>query len=304
MARARPVLRIDKRVWLVVGERRGMFPRAHGVVICDDETLLIDTGCGDSVLSELEAAIGRRVDRVINTHTHPDHCAGNAHFSGEGRRISVPRMRGESAGDLRALSERFFDAPELRPTWRRFVRAAMDYRDCAPTDFFADSDKIDCGETSLRVIHTPGHTIDHCCLWIERSGILISADLDLTGFGPWYGHPESSLDDLRGSLARVRSLEPAVVLSAHRMPLREGVDAAFARYAEVLAHREAALLRSLSEERSWEEIVAAALVYGRFPYEAALMRYWEGQMIGKHLAELIEAGAVEDRGGRFRRRTS
>jgi len=302
--RPRTVLHIEDNVWLVVGERQGRFPRAHAVIVRDDETILIDSGCGDSVLCELETAVGRPVDRVINTHTHPDHCAGNPHFRSGGRRISVPESGAASAGNLVALSERFFDAPELRPVWRRFIRAAMDYRDCDPTDTYSESDIIDCGKTRLRVVHTPGHTVDHCCLWIEERGILISADLDLTGFGPWYGHPECSLDELRGSLARVRALEPALVLSAHRMPIREDIDAAFVRYAEVLQRREETLLRFLSEERSWEEIVEAALVYGRFPYEVELMRYWEGQMIGKHLAELVDGGAVEVLEGRYRRRLS
>ena len=55
----------------------------------------------------------------------------------------------------------------------------------------------------------------------------------------------------------------------------------------------------LGQPRSLPEIVEAALIYGRFPYAPALMRYWESEMIGKHLRELLNDGAVSAQGDRF-----
>jgi hypothetical protein len=49
--------------------------------------------------------------------------------------------------------------------------------------------------------------------------------------------------------------------------------------------------------RRLEEIVVQALIYGSFPHAPALLRYWEGQMIQKHLNRLIRKGLVRERDG-------
>jgi len=259
------------------------------VLIRDGEEVLIDTGCGVTVLEELAEKVS--VDRVVNTHTHPDHSAGNFLFGN--LEILVPEQAVESSGDLRRLSERFFEEPPIQQTWRRFIRREMDFRDQRPTSTYGPDDEIVVGETTLQVVYAPGHSIDHNCLWIPEREILIGADIDLTPFGPWYGHPECDLDQLRDSITRVKNLKPRIIVSSHRPPVRTRVDESLDRFAAVLDRREARLLELLTEERSWEQIIEAALVYGRFPYEPELMRVWEGQMIGKHLDELIGRGAVE-----------
>lgn len=296
MSDAGELLHIDGPIWLVAGEEKGKFPHSHSVLVWGDETVLIDTGAGPSVLRSLESTIGRSIDVVLNTHTHPDHCAGNGLFAS--RPLLVPEMSLESAGDLVALSERFFDAPSLRPTWRRFVRSVMEFSDRQPTGSFHAGEVLQFGRTKMTVLHTPGHTLDHCCFWFEEQGVLVSGDIDLTSFGPWYGHPESRLKEVRSSIRAMGALEPAVVLSAHRAPVRDGVAQAFERYERVLDRRSTALLEYLELERSWDEIVEAALIYRRFPMIPNLMRYWEGLMIGKHLVELIEAGEVLETGRR------
>jgi hypothetical protein len=42
-------------------------------------------------------------------------------------------------------------------------------------------------------------------------------------------------------------------------------------------------------------MVDVAPIYGSYPYAEPLLRYWEGQMIEKHLADLVEMGAVSRR---------
>jgi hypothetical protein len=49
--------------------------------------------------------------------------------------------------------------------------------------------------------------------------------------------------------------------------------------------------------RRLEEIVDQALIYSSFPYVPALLRYWERQMIQKHLNRLIRKGLVRERDG-------
>jgi glyoxylase-like metal-dependent hydrolase (beta-lactamase superfamily II) len=282
------LVQVEGPVWMVLGEGHGRFPRSHSVLIRDRETVLIDTGPGLEVLRELRETV--RVDRVLNTHAHPDHAAGNFLFAD--REVLVPAPALDTAGDLVKLSERFFVEPEVRGPWREFVRREMGFQDQRPTGAFSDGDELSVGDTRLVVVHTPGHSVDHCCFWLPDLELLVGADIDLTAWGPWYGHVESDLGELRSSVERVKALRPRVLVSSHRPPVRRDVLASLDTWAAVLGQREARLLDFLATERTWNEIVEAALVYGRFPYVPDVMRSWEGQMIGKHLAEVLDRGAV------------
>jgi glyoxylase-like metal-dependent hydrolase (beta-lactamase superfamily II) len=291
---------VDGPVWMVLGEGHGRFPRSHSVLIRDRETALIDTGPGLAVLRQLREQVA--IDRVLHTHSHPDHSAGGFFFAD--LEILYPEAAADSAGNLKALSQRFFTEPEIRAPWREFVRHEMGFRDQPPTATYGPDQELRVGDTLLRVIHTPGHSLDHCCLHLPDQDILIAADIDLTPFGPWYGHPESDLDELRRSVAAVKALKPKILVSAHRPPVRKNVSQALDAWISILDQREARLLEFLSEDRTWSEIVEAALVYGRFPYVPQIMRSWEGQMIGKHLTELLERGEVYETTRGFRRSES
>lgn len=275
-------------VSLLVGLHRGGFPNSHSVLIEGPDTALIDTGAGLDILRSL-AAEGR-VDLVLNTHTHPDHAAGNFLFAG--CEILVPETSLDSAGRKAPLSERLAEPGSLAAYWREFVTRDMGFEDQPPTGGFVDGQEFVFGGVRLQVIATPGHTADHCCFFLPEQGILLSADIDLTPFGPFYGHRESDLAQLRASMALVKSLKPRLLVSSHRLPLDQGIDEALDAFLAVVDQREARLLAFLHEQRSREEIVEASLIYGGFPRVPRLLRYWEGQMIDKHLAELMERGLV------------
>ena len=61
----------------------------------------------------------------------------------------------------------------------------------------------------------PGHTAGHCALLVEPEGVAFIGDIDLTGFGPYYGDASSSLSDFRRTLARVADIPAKVWVTSH-----------------------------------------------------------------------------------------
>lgn len=283
-------LHVKGPVWLLIGQRRGRFPFCHGVLIKDrTATALVDPGCGLEQLKPLAAS--GEVDLVINSHTHPDHCAGNHLFQDSD--ILVPRQAWREAGRKDLLSKRLTTSPEAARVWMKFVEREMGFQEHRPSASFVPEQEIKVGDTIIRVMHTPGHTKDHCCLYLPQHDILLSADIDLTSFGPYYGHRESDLQLLRDSVARVKELNPAVMVSSHREPLFEGIPQALDAFLEPLKTREQALLALLATEHSLAELVEASPIYGGHPFYPELLADWEGQMITKHLEELVAQSRIQ-----------
>lgn len=277
-------------VFLVPGENNGRFPQSHSILVLDDETVLIDTGCGIETLERLKTE--HNVSLVINSHTHPDHSAGNWVF--RGRPIFVPREGFATSGNIPALAKRLTNV-QLAPYWERFVRDNLGFRDCPPTDSYTESHTFRFGDIALEPVATPGHTKDHYCFYERKRGVLFSFDYDMTSF-PWYGHRESSLPAFRASIRRLKALAPRIVVSAHRGILTQHIAAEFDAFDRRIDERSEKILTLLTTGRTIPQLVEQAPIYGRFPYAEPLLRYWEGQMIEKHLQELLVSGRVDRRG--------
>ncbi len=277
---------VTDQIFLVRGETNGRFPHAHSFLIIADETVLIDTGCGITLLHELNREFD--ISYIINSHTHPDHSAGNWIF--HNCRIFVPQEAFSTSGDIDALSQRFV-GDVLAPIWQQFARTEMGFQNCRPTHSYNNETIFRIGDLDLVTIHTPGHTQDHYCFYHKPKRILFSFDYDLTSF-PWYGHNESSLEEFRQSIQYLKSLPSNVILSSHRDIITREIQSEWNNYIQRLDERNQRILDLLTSPKTIAELVDAAPIYRKFPYQEPLLRYWEGIMIQQHLKELENNGQV------------
>lgn len=285
-----PVLvEITPNIFLVEGEKRGQFPFSHSILIHDEVTVLIDTGCGIERLRRLKEQYPPQL--IINSHAHPDHIPGNWLFTG--LPLLVPRQSFHYTGRIDIVSERFTESKDLARLWRNYVRENTGFRDALPTNHYDEGHHFQFGSVELMTIHSPGHTRDSYSFLEPRQEILFSFDMDLSPFGPWYGHPESDIDQFEASIKRVRSLKPRVVVSSHMGIITDGIDERFEAYQAVVAQRDARILEFLSQERSLEEMVDAPLVYNDYPFAQELLRQWDRNMVKKHLHRLEQRDLVE-----------
>jgi glyoxylase-like metal-dependent hydrolase (beta-lactamase superfamily II) len=162
-----------------------------------------------------------------------------------------------------------------------------------PDQAFHPGQEMRAGKTRWEVVHAPGHTIDHCCFHFPDLGLVMAADIDLTPFGPWYGHRECDLDQFRASIAKVKALKPRILVSSHMQPWDHGIDQALDAYAAVLDRRTQSVLDLVrARPRTLNDFLDLALIYGNHDLFPELFRYFEGQMIVKHLDELEQKGLV------------
>jgi ribonuclease/clavin/mitogillin len=281
---------LTDQLFRIDGENKGRFPRAHAFYVKDDVCALIDSGCGIAVLEAFKKE--HHVDLVINSHCHPDHGAGNWVF--DGQPLWVPDDGTNSHGRLIPLSQRLVEPGELADTWKVFVREAMGFQERIPTNQYAAGHTFDFGRLQLTAVPTPGHTWDHTCFFDSGQGLLLSFDIDLTPYGPWYGNRESDLIAFRSSLQRIRELKPSTIASSHREVVSgDAIPSELDRFEAIFTTRNERILGLLSEQpRRFSELLAASPFYGGYPYASELLRYWEGLMIRKHLDELISQGLV------------
>jgi len=283
---------IVEGLYLVRGTNRGRFPWSHSILAVGDRTVLFDTGCGAEAIEEVKR--NYHIDLVVNSHTHPDHFSGNHHF--QGYELWVPDMFASILPDLENMSLRLAGGGEPAREWLHLVQEVLGHVPTEPTGTFWGGDVIDLGSMRFRAVYTPGHTLDHFCFLEEERRIILSFDIDLTPFGPWYGHAECDLDQFCDSLHRVLALRPEMIVSSHRSPISEGIAEEIAAFDDVFVRRNEKILAMLEEEPATpEELADLSPFYGVPESDFALARYFEARMVEKHLELLARRDLAERR---------
>jgi glyoxylase-like metal-dependent hydrolase (beta-lactamase superfamily II) len=213
-------------------------------------------------------------------------------------RLWGPQECKETNGDLPRMADRFVK-PELKEDWISYVTTSSELRDFKTGNFFDRDHVFDFGETLMETVFAPGHTDDHYCFYLTYEKIMLTTDIDLTSFGPWYANPESSIDDFIDSIERVKSYEIETVVSSHLGVIRDNIRKRFDQFLAVFKERDEKILEFLSSPRSMDDFVNKALIYKKYPYVAPILRFFEAEMIRKHLDRLMSKGLVTKKNGRF-----
>jgi glyoxylase-like metal-dependent hydrolase (beta-lactamase superfamily II) len=286
---------------VLFGEKRGKYPQGNSLLVEGErETVLIDPSLG--VIPRQDQLPD--VDRVINSHCHEDHIAGNHLFPDRPWHFHEHDLPGiRSIDDFMAI---YGFPEEVDLPFRKLLVEQFRFTPCESPVPFRDGDVFDLGGARVRVIHTPGHTRGHSCMLVEwerdRGGLLYLGDIDLASFGPYYGDAWSDLEDFERSIERVRQIEARWYLTFHHVgAVERGVFLErLERYAAVIADRELRLLSFLSEPRSLDEIARHRFIYR--PQDAVgFADPVERRSMSQHLDRLLRAKRVEEVSpGRYR----
>ena len=143
----------------------------------DDECVVIDAP--HDVEDILEVVAGRKVKAIICTHAHDDH----VRLAPELReRVSAPILL----------------HPADRPLWE------LTHGDLSWDADLADGQEIAAGDTTLTVLHTPGHAPGAVCLYAEALGAVFTGDTLFQGgpgaTGRSFSDAELIVDSIRARL--------------------------------------------------------------------------------------------------------
>lgn len=153
----------------------------------DQECLVIDAP--HRVEDVLAVVAGRTVRAIVCTHSHDDHV----------------RIAPELAERLDAP---IWLHPDDMPVWR------LTHPDRNPDGELSDGQEIAIGGTTLRVIHTPGHSPGSVCLYAAELGTIFTGDTLFQGGPGATGRSFSNYDTIVASIReRLLTLPPETVVN-------------------------------------------------------------------------------------------
>jgi len=197
----------------------------------DEETLIVDTGfnmdeCYNTIvetLKKLNIDLGKTT--FLITHLHADHIGLIDRFRQSKILINSVEAKFITERTNQYWSEAYnyfkangFPEDELRKALEHHPAGKYSSK---RTDFqlVNDGETLNYGSYKFKIIHTPGHTPGHICLYEPNRKILISGDhilFDITPNISWWPILEDPLEEYLKSLDKTYELEVVKTLPGHR----------------------------------------------------------------------------------------
>lgn len=278
---------------VLFGAEQGKYPDGNSVLVRGTRgSVLIDPS-----LSVHAAEPPLAVDMVLLTHAHEDHMAGvSAVHAGS---IAVHARDLPAARSIDGLMALYGIPADGVAGMSRLVTESFHYVGWPDAFGFEAGATWDLGDVTVNALHAPGHTGGHCLFAIEPADggprVVVTGDIDLSSFGPYYGDEQSSLDEFSATLAMLPTIVAHHYVTFHHKGVIDGHAAwvaAVEAFASMIHRREAALLALLAEPRTLAELCAIGIVYRPGTRPPLFGDGVELHSIQRHLARLIAAGRV------------
>ena len=179
-----------------------------------DRDMLVDSGMGVVSLRDWVPLVTERPLDAVASHTHFDHIGCHHEFScrlchqAEAAILADP-TRAATLADPYVTDEIFTALPPAP-----YLSTAYAVKSAPATRVLVDGDRIDLGDRSFEVIHTPGHSPGGIALWEASTGVLFSGDIVYDGplIEDTY---HSNATDYHASMVRLYDLPVRIVHGGH-----------------------------------------------------------------------------------------
>lgn len=279
---------LTDRVSVLIGAEKGNYPSGNSLVVCGDgETVIIDP----SIDVTARGGVPAPVDAIINSHAHEDHMAGNGLYPDA--RVHLHHADVHGATSIEGLLDIYGIAAERRAKLGSHLIERFNFTPRPDVEGFSDGHVFDLGGATVEAVHLPGHTRGHSGFRIS-GGVFFLSDIDLTGFGPYYGDAWSSLDDFEASLIKVRDEEAKWYVTFHQRGVIEGREKFLELldlFEAVIPRRHTAMLEFLVEPRTIADMAAHRFIY-RPHVQLIFVDSVERRSAEMHVDRMLQRGEV------------
>ncbi len=263
--------RLDGRVVRIVAPNGGPMtgPGTNTYLVGDRDLVVIDPGPADeSHIQSIVHTGGGRVRWILCTHTHEDHSPA-AH--------RLRSLTGAQIGAMRA------------PLTDHDTELDIDR-------LLSEGDMVQCGDVSLRVVHTPGHASNHLCFLLSGGGMLFTGDHIMQGSTVVIWPPDGNMRAYLGSLRRLFELRLDVLAPGHGKLIHEP----YAELERLIQHRmrrEDKIRRAVARAPGPPSV--AALLPDAYDDVPPALHGMAALSLQAHLDKLVEDGELQLRDGRY-----
>jgi glyoxylase-like metal-dependent hydrolase (beta-lactamase superfamily II) len=134
--------------------------------------LLIDSGCAYTASEFVHQLEDQSIFRIVNTHSHEDHIGANA---------ALQRQKGNLEILAHELALPVLADPREKQPILFYQRLFWGWPEPSKANPVIEGDVIDTEHHAFQVLHTPGHSLDHICLYEPKQGWIFSGDLFVGG---------------------------------------------------------------------------------------------------------------------------
>lgn len=285
---------IQKNMFLLEPPRK-LFPYCYCVFIDDAARVVIDTSCSKEQAGALN---GHGIDIIVNTHYHYDHSRNNHLFPQS--QVWIHTSDAPFLQSMEKYADGYgFQTPAEKHLAKDFF-PLVTFRPSAVHRELNDGEILDFGKVKLQVIHTPGHSPGHCCFYQEKTGLLISGDIDLSRFGPWYAHDNCNLDELIMAIKRCMEIDPQQMVTGHTGIIEENLQKRLQDFMQVLYTKEEIIYETLRIPQTLEHLAEKRL-YSQGGQGMSDDIDWFHEKIGikKHLEKLLRENRIKQEGALY-----
>jgi glyoxylase-like metal-dependent hydrolase (beta-lactamase superfamily II) len=261
-----------------------------------DEGALIDSGFGDepSVKTRVEFLKEHpklRLRYIVLTHHHFDHSSGAAQLrTATGAEVLLHPDEQKFLDDWQSEAPQDIEIPEemkeLREKVAKFREQAAD---AEPIQHINDGDELTVGSLTLKIVHTPGHTLGSVCIYCPQEKALFTGDTALgLGTVAISPPPHGDMGLYLKSLDKLKELDSAVMLPGHG----QAVHDVRAKLDELTSHRldrEKQIVKLMEKGKRTVKAMLSAI----YPELDKRMHMAATRQIEAHLAKLEAEGLAK-----------
>lgn len=294
---------------IIMGEKRSRVPYCTSLLIHGKkEDALIECGGGPPAFEYIKAVANVR--HIYLTHYHLDHIWGVNRFKKATKWINpydwkklsdayelaaasgIAAQYGKEATMTWLLEQHKKEktANHNTPLWGPVLN--MSYR------VYPYEELIEVADTTMIVLHTPGHTEGYGCPYFPKHGVMYAGDFDLTSFGPWYMNADSDIDAFLASAKRTLEVDAKYYVTGHHKGTfdRKEYEHRLVKFMDKIAEREDKTKNAIQKGIPPKDIVYQEIVY-LLRNHRQNRHFLHSEILGiaKHIQRLIAKGcAFED----------